>query len=272
MQEFEAVVNGKKFFYREKGEGPVVVLVHGFGEDGAIWQNQYDIPQGFRLLVPDLPGSGRSEMIDDISMEGLASSLHHLLQQLQIDKCIMIGHSMGGYITLAFAENYAEHLNAFGLFHSTAYADSDEKKETRRKGIGFIQKNGAFEFLKTTTPNLYSPATKEQKPELVQQQIEASTNFSAQALVQYYEAMIKRPDRSHVLRTSLPVLFALGRHDAAAPVKDGLEQCHLPQTAYVEIFENSGHVGMREEAEKSNRLLTSFIYDVLTTCLSSGHL
>lgn len=260
MQELEITLEGKRFFYRETGEGPAVVLVHGFGEDGTVWSQQYDALPQYRVLIPDLPGSGRSGEVADMSIKGLSATLHAWLLKLGVERCTMIGHSMGGYITLAFAEQYPQALNAFGLFHSTAYGDTEEKKATRRKGIEFIKKNGAFEFLKTSIPTLYSDVTKKHQPKLIEQQIEASHDFSATALVRYYEAMMARPDRVHVLKASaLPVLFLLGREDAAIPLKDGLEQCYLPDQSFTSILENSGHMGMREEVEKSNKQLLEFL-------------
>ena len=107
---------------------------------------------------------------------------------------------MGGYVTLALVETYWNHVNAFGLFHSTAFADSEEKKETRKKGIDFIKKNGGFEFLKTATPNLFSPDTKSQTPNQVNEFVASLANFSADALIAYYESMMNRPDRTDVLK------------------------------------------------------------------------
>src|ERR1041385_6326251 len=114
----------KKIFYRVIGNGKPVILVHGFGEDSTVWQNQIEfLKDKFLLIIPDLPGSGRSEMIDDMSIEGIAEAIKEIFE-LEVSKishseACMIGHSMGGYITLAFAEKYPEYLNAFGLFHSS---------------------------------------------------------------------------------------------------------------------------------------------------------
>lgn len=254
----------KTIYYRLNGNGPLVVLLHGFGEDATIWQRQFDIFPNHRLIIPDLPGSGGSEIIDDMSMEGLADVVHALLQEEWAAGgergCVLIGHSMGGYITLAFAEKYPEVLNAFGLFHSSAFADSEEKKESRRKGIAFIKKAGAFEFLKTSTPNMYSPKTKEESPGLIEEHLASVRNFSAEALVLYYEAMMQRPDRTGVLRNSaVPVFFVMGRHDNAVPLEDALKQCHLPPLSYIHLLENSGHTGMKEEPETANQLLTGFV-------------
>ncbi len=275
MQQKTINYNGKKIVYRTQGEGIPLVLVHGFGEHGEIWNNQLEAFANYHLIIPDLPGSGESEMVDDMSMEGMADVLEKIIvhelatiffQAAEPGSVIMIGHSMGGYITLAFAERKAAMLRGFGLFHSTAFADSDEKKETRRKGIDFIKTHGAFEFLKTITPNLYAPDSKQKAPEKIQQHLDSARNFSGAALVNYYEAMIQRPDRTDILRNAkVPVLFIFGRHDTTAPLEDGLKQCYLPESSYVHILENSGHMGMVEQPTEANKHLLKYVNLISTS-------
>ena len=259
--EKEILYENKKIFYRSTGIGKPVMLVHGFGEDGNVWKNQVEyLKNKYNLIVPDLPGSGKSEMISDMSMEGIAEVLHSIIHEENIDKCTVIGHSMGGYITLALVEHYWNHVNAFALFHSSAFPDTDEKKETRKKGIEFIKQHGALEFLKTSTPNLFSPNTKSQTPNLINDFISTLANFSADALVSYYNAMMKRPDRTAVLKnTENPVLFIAGEHDIAVPLNDVLKQCHLPEKSYFHVLKKSGHMGMMEEPEKANQILEEFL-------------
>ncbi|MBM3415480.1 MAG: alpha/beta hydrolase [Bacteroidetes bacterium] len=275
----ELLYQNKKIFYLTYGSGKPVMLIHGFGEDGEVWgplqsspgrgglanaqpplfQNSSLITR-FKFIIPDLPGSGKSEIIDDLSMEGLAEVIHTIIHEENIDACQVIGHSMGGYITLALVEKYWNHVSAFGLFHSTAYADSEEKKTTRRKGIEFIQQHGAFEFLKTVIPNLFSPRSKEDIPGTIHEFIRQQHNFSKEALVSYYEAMMQRPDRTEQLqKAAVPVLFIMGKYDAAVPLADGLKQCHLPEKSYIHILQHSGHMGMLEEPERSNRILEEFL-------------
>ncbi len=263
----EINIAGKKIFYRLLGGGTPVMLVHGFGETGEVWTHQITSSspafEGRTCIIPDLPGSGHSEMIDDMSMEGMAEVLKKILDAEAVSTCIMIGHSMGGYVMLAFAEKYTRYLSAFALFHSTAFPDTEEKKATRRKGIEFIREHGAFGFLKTSTPNLFSPRTKETAPQLINGFIQSLENFSAEALVAYYESMIRRPDRTAVLiHSAVPVLFIMGEHDIAVPMDDGLKQCHLPAKASIHILHESGHMGMMEEPDKSNRLLNEFLQSV----------
>jgi pimeloyl-ACP methyl ester carboxylesterase len=329
----EIEISKKKIFYRVYGNGKPVMLVHGFGETGDVWKNQTGPPQTppkeglsntqsqapsnspeggelastlkdkFMLIVPDLPGSGKSEMIDDMSMEGMAEVIKVILdteapptspkgrlrktqgqlvenslqkENIKISEsskvppsggfreagAFLIGHSMGGYITLAFVEKYPGYLRAFGLFHSTAFADTEEKKATRRKGIEFIKEHGAFEFLKNATPNLFSSRSKDEFPGLIDEFVQSLNNFLPEALVSYYESMIKRPDRTAILKnTRMPVLFIMGEFDNAIPLQDGLKQCHLPERAYINILHRSGHMGMLEQADKSTRILEKFLSD-----------
>ena len=253
----------KKILYRSIGTGDPVMLVHGFGEDGKVWHKQVEhLKKKYHLIVPDLPGSGRSEMIADMSMEGMAEVLHTIIHEENIDRCTVIGHSMGGYITLALIESYWNHVNAFGLFHSSAFADTEEKKVTRKKGIEFIKQHGAFEFLKTATPNLFSPNSKLQITNSIDRFINSLKDFTPEALISYYEAMMSRPERTSILKnTKNPVLFIAGEHDNAVPLNDILKQCHLPEKSYFHVLKNSGHMGMMEETQNANRILEEFLLE-----------
>jgi len=251
----------KKIFYRSIGSGDPVMLVHGFGEDGNVWDKQVEyLKDRYHLIVPDLPGSGKSEMINDMSMEGMAEVLHTIIHEENIDRCTVIGHSMGGYITLALVESYWNHVNAFGLFHSSAFPDTEEKKQTRKKGIEFIRQHGAFEFLKTSTPNLFSSNSKLQIPDSIDEFIKSLKGFTPEALISYYEAMMDRRERTSILKnTGNSVLFIAGEHDVAVPLNDMLKQCHLPEKSYFHVLKKSGHMGMMEETENANRILEEFL-------------
>ena len=257
----EILINENRVFYRVLGKGVRVVFIHGFAEDGEVWKNQYALQNKFQLIIPDIPGSGRSTMDDGPwTMDRFAEMIKSILDNENISSCVMIGHSMGGYISLAFAEKYPGILNGLGLFHSTAFADSDEKKANRKKGIAFMKQHGAYEFVKTTTPNLFTALSKSRNPAPMEDLIAKGNNFSVSALVSYYESMMSRPDRTAVLKiVKIPVLIIQGETDTAVPLEDALKQCHLPELSYFHIFKNSGHMGMIEEAEKSNRMLEEFI-------------
>ncbi len=122
-------------YYQKEGSGTAVVLLHGFAENSDVWKYQVAfLKEQYMMIVPDLPGSGQSDTLTPptesagILMQDYADCIYALLQHENIEKCIMLGHSMGGYITLAFAEKYPGCLLGFGLVHSTAFADTRRKK------------------------------------------------------------------------------------------------------------------------------------------------
>ena len=266
MEEKTISIGGNRLYYRVIGKGKTVILIHGFGEEGSIWDNQVEVlKKEYRLIIPDLPGSGRSPIQRDMSMEGLAASIHEIILNESANgghKPIMIGHSMGGYITLAYAEKYRGSLTAIGLVHSSAFADNDEKKAARKKSIEFIREHGAALFIQQSTPNLFSEKTRKERPEIVEELIEKNTNFSAESLVQYYDAMMARPDRTQIVKEFPgPVLYIIGQHDIAVPLQQSLQQCHMPILAYIHILRDSGHMGILEEAALCSRFLENFLHE-----------
>ena len=251
-------------FYRVTGKGKPVILLHGFGEDGMIWENQISFfKDHFQLIIPDLPGSGKSSALTTlVGVDEYAVVVKAILDKEQIAVCTMIGHSMGGYITLAFAEKFPHLLSSFGLLHSTAFADSEEKKSARLKSIEFIQKNGAYEFLKNSLPGLFFMGQDGLNPSnhYINGLIEKGKLFSSEALIQYYHAMIERPDRTEVLKKfEGPILFIIGEYDNAIPFSQSLQQCYLPDESQIHILRNSAHMGMLEEPAKINNSLLQFL-------------
>ncbi len=257
MAEINFTYQSSKIFYRTIGAGKPVVLIHGFAEDGDVWKNQIEfLKDHFCLIIPDLPGSGKSELVNDMSIEGMAEVIKAILLNEKTETCSMAGHSMGGYITLAFAEKYPAMLTSVGLIHSSAFADNEEKKANRLKSIEFVKKNGAYEFLKAVITDLFTEEWAAANPEMVDRQIEKSKAFTDEAIIAYYEAMINRPDRTHVLKSfPKPILFIIGEHDKAVPFEQSMQQCYLPNLAHILILRNSAHMGMFEETDKLNNAL-----------------
>ncbi len=261
--------NNASIFYKKEGAGFPVVFLHGFAEDSDVWRFQSDfLKRYFTLLIPDLPGSGQSQMLvktdeKNILISDYADCMYALLLHENIDKCIVLGHSMGGYIALALAEKYPDIVKAFGFVHSTAFADSDEKKAVRLKGINTIEQYGGSAFIKSTTPNLFSKEYKTTNAGDIESLTERGKNFSKEALQQYYKAMMLREDKTPVLRNSkVPVLFIIGKQDNAAPLADLLQQAYLPSISYIYVLEKTGHMGMWEASDDVNKHLLQFIQDI----------
>ena len=252
-----------EIFYKVTGAGQPVALLHGFAEDNTIWKEQVSFLQDYcRLILPDLPGSGQSSMLqsNDITIEDYAACINALLENEGIDKCVLLGHSMGGYITLAFAEMFPDKLKAFGLVHSSAFADNEEKIAVRQKGITMMEEQGVFSFLENTTPNSFSENYKKNEPAGITALVEQGKSFSKEALIQYYTAMMHRPDRTAVLEKSkVPVLFITGSEDAVIPTDDLLKQVHLPKISYIHIIKDAGHMSMQEKPAELNNYLLEFV-------------
>jgi pimeloyl-ACP methyl ester carboxylesterase len=259
---------GTKLSYAIHGYGHPVVLLHGFGEDSGIWDLQAEALKDHAMVItPDLPGSGRSGLPETasgfLSLEDHAESVLEILNKEQIENCILIGHSMGGYISLAFAEKYPERLRALGLFHSTASADSEGKKQVRQKGIEFTHEHGAGKFLAQVIPNLYGEAYKTAHPEALARHIALTQSFSNDAVIGYYKAMMQRPDRKSVLQNfAKPILFIMGEEDKTVLLQETLPQCHLAQESHVFILKHVAHMGMREDPSQANAALQGFLSHV----------
>ncbi|TKK67518.1 alpha/beta hydrolase [Ilyomonas limi] len=263
-------------YYRSEGEGIAVVLIHGFAEDHTVWNRQVAfLKKHCKVIMPDLPGSGNSEVIhyplSAVVIEHFADYIYAVLQHAGINTCIMLGHSMGGYITLSFAQKHPENLLGFGFVHSTAFADNEEKKAVRLRAIGTMAAYGSAAFVRSTTPNTFGTTFKKEHPEEVEALVERGKNFTVEALQQYYTAMMKRPDRTGVLANSkVPVLFIIGLEDAAAPASDVLKQVHLPAEAHVHTIAGVGHMGMWEATNRVNEFVLQFVQYIQQTAGNKG--
>jgi pimeloyl-ACP methyl ester carboxylesterase len=256
---------GQVIEYEIKGTGAPVLLLHGFTEDRQIWNKMLiGLEEKYQWILPDLPGSGNSAFNGQLTrITDFADVLYAILEAEDIPELVLIGHSMGGYISMAFAEKFPERIRALGLFHSSSYADSTEKKETREKNVRFIQKNGALPFIEQSIPGLYSDYFKAENPAEIRLQVEHYANFRPDSLVLYLEAMKQRPATSGTLKTiTKPVLFIMGEQDKAVPLVDALEQCHLPGISYIHILTHTAHMGMIENTSLCNSIVDQFLEQI----------
>jgi len=248
--------------YKVFGKGKSVLLIHGFGEDSSIWNQQVEFLQtSYQLVVPDMRGSGASASLNAAqSIEQMAEDVLQVMNKEQIETCTVLGHSMGGYIALALMEKHPQRFNALGLIHSSAYADSEEKKQARYKSMEFIEQNTAHEFIKATIPNLFAEKFKKEHPAQIAVLIEQGRQFSKETLMGYYRSMINRPDRTSVLlQTNKPILFFIGSEDKSVNPADALQQASLPLQCMVKYNEQIAHMGMWEATEALNQSLEEFL-------------
>ncbi len=246
----------KKIYYHIEGNGKSIVLLHGFMESLHIWDEfSRELSKDFTVLTIDLPGHGDSENLsEDYSIQLMSEVVAAALYLNNISKCIMIGHSMGGYVTLEFAEKYPEMLKGIGLFHSHAMEDSPEGKENRNRVIEAVKKNHK-NFITQFFPNLFATENVLKFKKEIDKFIISAGKMSKETIIGAYEAMRDRDDKRHVLKSSkVPVLFIFGRKDKKLPVVQALEQASLPYNSEILILGSAAHMGYIEE--RNNTLLT----------------
>lgn len=248
--------------YTKCGTGPALMLLHGFPLDGSIWDAIVpDLAQQFTVLVPDLPGVGQSILSKEgASIDDLAELVPAILKQEGLEACVLAGHSMGGYIALAAAELFPNLVQGLALIHSTANADSEEKREKRQRAIDLIENGGQAAFVRVALEDLLPSEFKLTNPDLIQAQIDRSLKVPDFTLVNAYRAMMARPDRKEVLaRCVMPVLFVFGKEDTVIPYKACLQQSLLPNVSFVELYAACGHMSMMEYPERLQRDLRTFV-------------
>jgi pimeloyl-ACP methyl ester carboxylesterase len=252
-----------KVRYKVTGNGQeIVVLLHGYLESLDIWQDFGENLSDFYTVISfDLPGHGQSEAYGNIiTMEGMADCISHCLKQLKIEKVIMVGHSMGGYVTMAFADKYPENLSGLCLFHSTPFADNDEKKSNRNREIGLIKQGKKELIYNVNIPKVFAEDNLEKFAEQLLFGIEIAKNTSDQGIIAALEGMKLRSDKSHVLiEGNIPTLFIIGEKDQYIP-SDALDEIiTLTKNKMVLRLKNSGHMGFVEEKQEALLTVIKFI-------------
>lgn len=251
---------GKQINFSDKGKGITLLLVHGYIEDLTIWNGFAEaLSKQFRVVAVDLPGHGKTDDFNTVhSMELMADVMHAVLQKLEIDKCIAVGHSMGGYAVMAFVEKYRQLLQGFSLFHSAPYSDNEEKKANRNRQIGLIRAGKKQQVYKAHIPNIFAPHNVDRFKDAIEKAKKVAAFMPDDSIIAALQGMKQRKDRASVLKNSnLPFLYVIGKHDRFIPM-DILDKLEMPKNSTTLVLENSGHVGFIEEKEKAVHAFQNF--------------
>jgi pimeloyl-ACP methyl ester carboxylesterase len=250
--------------YSDTGAGTPVILLHGFMESRNMWDELSNrLNADYRVLCPNLPGFGNTPLPKDpITIDLLALAIKNWLHHLNINKCVLMGHSLGGYITLSFAEQFPESLLGFGLIHSTAYADSEEKKHNRDKMVRFIKKYGVQKFVPEFIPLLFHQSG-EKIQNIIDELVAESIEIKDECVINYALAMKNRPDRTHLLKKqNTPILFVAGENDSLMSKNDLLAQSRNLDPEFVIMLKKSGHMGMFEEQDQFYMAIAGFLRSI----------
>lgn len=234
-----------------------IILLHGHGVDASIWDRVYaDLSDELSVWKHDLSRLATHQTIEEYA-EIVAKYIRAETDIDEREKAIVVGHSMGGYIALALAERHPERVGGLVLYHSTAYADDEAKKEQRTKAIGALTEGGASKYIHELMPKMVAP---DYPADQVQALEERFRDIPTDALVAGMKAIAGRPDRTHVLRNAtFPVLVVLGRQDQVISLEQGQVMGDLGDNVRVVVLDNVGHLSMIEDPDASIETLREFV-------------
>lgn len=245
--------------YTDSGKGTAIVLLHGFLENKNMWNTFIpEFSKKHRIITIDLLGHGETECFGYVhSMEDNADVVHAVLAELRIRKAVLVGHSMGGYVALAFAELYPDNVKGLVLLNSTSRADSEERKLNRDRAIKAV-KQSFTNFISLSIANLFSEENRERLKDQIELVKQEALKTPLQGIVASLEGMKIRMDREVILHlTPYPKMLILGQKDPVLNYEENLEQ--IEETDVQLVTFPDGHMShIENQAELSTVLLNFF--------------
>ena len=235
--------------FSDVGKGPAVVLLHGFLENSTMWKDVVpELIETNRVVTIDLLGHGQTDCLGYVhSMEIMAEAVHAVLKSLRLRKVIVVGHSMGGYVALALAEQHPKMMKGLCLMNSTSYADDEERKQLRARANKMVQNN--FEnMVRMSFINLFEEASRVLFKEEIELALTEALKTPVQGYIAGQEGMRIRPNRSHVLeKNTFPSLYIVASED---PVIDAVSIKNEAEKVGAKIFGlDRGHMSHIENKE-----------------------
>ena len=256
------IYKNTKISYTEEGKGTAVVLLHGFLENKTMW-NAFipELSQRHRVITIDLLGHGETECLGYVhSMEDQADMVHAVLNELKIRKSVFIGHSMGGYVALAFAELYPDNVKGIVLQNSTSRADSEERKKNRDRAIVCVKKEYT-NFVRMSIANLFSEDNRERLTNEIEKVKKEALKTPLQGIVASLEGMKIRKDREVLLHFApYPIQLILGKKDGVLLYDENVDQIEGTK-AQLTTFPD-GHMSHIENEKELKKVLADFLKKV----------
>lgn len=251
----------KVYYYTTEYHQRSLVLLHGFTESSGIWDDYTSVLQDeYQLITIDLPGHGQSDLFGPVhSMEFMADIVQAILEHLGIRKTVMVGHSMGGYVTLAFARKYLRYLHGIGLFHSHAAPDDEAAKINRDRLSDIIIKDKK-NFIHHFIPGLFAEQNRHRFTAEINLLRSMCSGTTEEGIIAALQGMKVREDHRPLLKElPIPIMFISGKNDEKIPPEKIKEQLLLPQITYSLLLEKAGHMGFIEARDECLHFMRSFV-------------
>jgi len=261
MKSAKIQLNGKSLSYHISGKGKVIVFLHGYLESKELWTDFSNILSSkYTVVCIDLPGQRESDPHQEQTVESMAQAISGLLDYLKIKKVSLFGHSMGGYVALAFAELFPDKLDAIGLLHSHPFSDSDEKRKQRSLEIELVKKGKRELIIRNSIPTYFASEFVKTHNSSVEKAMEMALKTTDDGMIACISAMMKRKNRLNVLKKiHIPILMIAGRKDELIPCSKAMDTAKEINNISFYILENSGHVGMVEEPKEMLEKIKEFL-------------
>ncbi len=258
----QLIYKNTKISYTDEGKGTAVLLLHGFLENKTMWKAfMPNLAKKHRVITLDLLGHGETECIGYVHvMEDQADMIYTLMLYLKIRKVVLVGHSMGGYVALAFAELYPEHVKGLLLLNSTSKADSEERKINRARAIVAVKQNyGAF--VSMSIANLFSEDNRERLSKEIEKVKKEALKTPLQGIVAAIEGMKIRKDRQALLHfATYPIELVLGKKDGVLNYDENIEQIEGTKVQLTTFPD--GHMSHIENEKELKQVLENFLKKV----------
>lgn len=261
------IINNIEVSYSDEGPAvsPVIIFIHGFPFNKSMWNLQVDsLKDKYRLIRYDIRGHGNSGTGDeDFSIDLFASDLIGLMDALKIDRAILCGLSMGGYIALNAIGKYPERFDGLVLSDTQCIADTPEAKEKRIKTIEAIKHSGVKTYAAESIKNLFAPESLQTKLKETADVKEMILNTSVQSLCNTLHALSVRKDTCHLLpEIKVPVLILVGSEDKITPPAAAGFMHERIKGSMLKIIDHAGHLSNLENPGEFNDQLKKFIASV----------